>query len=121
MEKQIKILVDHKEYITKEEAYKAINEQYHVTGFDGYQDGIELMNHIAKIPAADVVEVVRCKDCKYRIVNEHYEKKDIYESKPCVSWIPEILLNWAGALKMTIGFVRMEREKTEGSNGGIYC
>lgn len=59
MEKHIEILVDRKEYITKEEIYKAINEQYHETGLDGYQDGIELMNRIAKIPAADVVEVVR--------------------------------------------------------------
>ena len=57
MEKHIEILVDRKEYITKEEAYKTINEQYHEIGFDGYQDGIELMNRIAKIPAADVVEV----------------------------------------------------------------
>ena len=57
MEKHIEILVDRTEYITKEEAYKVINEQYHETGLDGYQDGIELMNHIAKIPAADVVEV----------------------------------------------------------------
>ena len=57
MEKHIEILVDRTEYITKEEAYKAINEQYHETGLDGYQDGIELMNRIAKIPAADVVEV----------------------------------------------------------------
>lgn len=23
----------------------------------------------------DLVEVVRCKDCKYRVVNEHYGKK----------------------------------------------
>lgn len=30
---------------------------------------------IAEYPAADVVEVVRCKDCKHRIVNEHYGKK----------------------------------------------
>lgn len=63
MEKQIEILVDHKEYVTKEEVYKAINEQYHETGFDGYQDGIELMNRIAKIPAADVVEVRHGKWC----------------------------------------------------------
>lgn len=71
MEKHIEILVDRKEYITKEEAYNAINEQYHETGLDGYQDGIELMNHIAKIPAADVVEassvveIVHCKECKF--------------------------------------------------------
>lgn len=65
MEKHIEILVDRTEYITKEEAYKAINEQYHETGLDGYQDGIELMNRIAKIPVTDVVEVVRCGECIY--------------------------------------------------------
>ena len=91
MEKHIEILVDHKEKKKKEEAYKAINEQYHETEFDGYQDGIELMNHIAKIPAADVVEVrngrwiadkedvewgnylirYRCSECKER---PHFDK-----------------------------------------------
>lgn len=81
MEKHIEILVDRKEYITKEEAYQAINEQYYETGLDGYQDGIELMNHIAKIPAADIVEVVRCKDCKHRIVNEHYGEKGYLKLK----------------------------------------
>lgn len=31
-----------------------------------YNDGVKSMElHIAEIPAADVVEVVRCKDCKY--------------------------------------------------------
>ena len=32
-------------------------------------------NCVERIPAANVVEVVRCKDCKHRIVNEHYGKK----------------------------------------------
>lgn len=27
---------------------------------------------LQKLPTADVVEVVRCKDCKHRFVNEHY-------------------------------------------------
>ena len=31
-----------------------------------YNDGVKSMElHIAEIPTADVVEVVRCKDCKY--------------------------------------------------------
>lgn len=30
---------------------------------------------IDRISSADVVEVVRCKDCKYRVVNEHYGEK----------------------------------------------
>lgn len=75
MGKHIEILVDHKEYITKEEAYIAINEQYHETGLDGYQDGFELMNRISKIPKTDAVQVVRCRDCKHRKVNEHFGEK----------------------------------------------
>lgn len=30
---------------------------------------------IDSVPAADVVEVVRCKDCKHRRLNEHYGEK----------------------------------------------
>jgi hypothetical protein len=30
---------------------------------------------ITELPAADVVEVVRCRDCKHRIVNEHFGEK----------------------------------------------
>lgn len=34
-----------------------------------------LLNKVEKAPAADVVEVVRCKDCKHRKLNEHYGEK----------------------------------------------
>ena len=77
MEKHIEILVDHKEYITKEEAYNAINEQYHETGLDGYQDGIELMNRIAKIPATDVIEARKLQSPRWIPVTERLP--DAYE------------------------------------------
>lgn len=84
MEKHIEILVDRTEYITKEEAYKAINEQYHEIGLDGYQDGIELMNRIAKIPATNMVEVVRCGQCKYCV--EHYDTDGNVPYWACKEW-----------------------------------
>lgn len=62
------------EYINKEEAYRNLNSLYNdldsldeedpelwVDGFIGIAIG-----KIEDIPAADVVEVVRCKDCKFR-------------------------------------------------------
>ncbi len=33
------------------------------------------------IPAADAVEVVRCRDCKHRVVNENYGKKGFLKIK----------------------------------------
>ena len=36
---------------------------------------------IDSVPAADVIEVIRCKDCKHRRVNEHYEEKGYLRSK----------------------------------------
>lgn len=44
------------EYIEREKALKAINEFYHDPKVD-----IAIRN----IPTADVVKVVRCKDCEY--------------------------------------------------------
>lgn len=59
------------DYIKREDAIKAIP---HITADNsrtveeiwGYNEAlIDCRNDIAKIPAADVVEVVRCKDCIY--------------------------------------------------------
>lgn len=36
---------------------------------------------IDNAPTADVVEVVRCKDCKHRIVNEYYGEKGYMKLK----------------------------------------
>ena len=65
MEKQIEILVDRTEYITKEEAYKAIDEQYHETGLDGYQDGIDKKQLLAsKIDEKDITSKGLCEYIK---------------------------------------------------------
>lgn len=36
---------------------------------------------IVELPSADAVEVVRCKDCKHRWVNEHYGEKGYMKIK----------------------------------------
>lgn len=48
------------EYITKEQALEAILSTVELTG----EQRMQVWNKIKSIPAADVVEVVRCKDCK---------------------------------------------------------
>lgn len=51
------------DYISREECIKDLRE-YEKTAFSGLTV-IGCMSRIKRIPAADAVEVVRCKDCKY--------------------------------------------------------
>ena len=46
------------EYIRRKDAAKLL----------GYIFGVDVVRRLHEVPAADVVEVVRCKDCKY-----HYD------------------------------------------------
>ena len=46
-----------KEYIERDAAVSAVRH--------AWAKGLEPTQYIEEIPAADVVEVVRCKDCKY--------------------------------------------------------
>ena len=41
----------------------------------------DMREYLEDAPTADVVEVVRCKDCKHRIVNEHYGEKGYMKLK----------------------------------------
>ena len=50
------------EYIVKEQALEAILSAIELTG----EQWAQVWNKIKQTPAADVVEVVRCKDCKYK-------------------------------------------------------
>lgn len=68
-------------YILRGEAYSALQEHFTGGGFKDYDDGQKCMDRIKAIPAADVVEVVRCRDCKHRIVNEHYGEKGYLKLK----------------------------------------
>ena len=64
-----------KEYIEREEAYKACEKYFNgVCGYDVSES--EVINDFEKIidsvPAADVAPVVRCKDCKYLEISGCY-------------------------------------------------
>ena len=70
------------EYIKREEALK---HKHKMSGADWggeFWDEAVLCEDIRKIPAADVVEVVRCKDCKYYRQNEYSSDKDMM----CMCW-----------------------------------
>ena len=71
------------EYIDREAAISLI-KQYCMDAIDGgrysldaVDDGIDLVKGIKALPAADVVPVVRCKDCKY--FNSGYNGVDMWE------------------------------------------
>ena len=73
-----------KEYIEKEAAIKLLYDNIHLPIDSGtarahWTRVVEikdaLIRHIKTIPAADVVEVVRCKDCKY-FVPKHIRMED---------------------------------------------
>lgn len=73
------------DYVSKAVAINKIMENIvHQDSHDVNLHNIGLrkaMSAIDSLPAADVVEVVRCRDCKYRIVNEHYGKKGYLKLK----------------------------------------
>lgn len=50
-------------------------DEHFIHGCESYREWIE------QLPAADVVEVVRCRDCKHRIVNEHFGEKGYMKLK----------------------------------------
>lgn len=65
-----------KEYIEREAALNAskiVYIEYIEVDGEGYEDGnadnipVVFKKDIEALPAADVVEVVRCKDCKHRL------------------------------------------------------
>lgn len=41
---------------------------------------------VEQLPPADTVEVVRCRDCKHRIVNEHYGERGYLNLKAECEW-----------------------------------
>jgi hypothetical protein len=67
-----------KEYIEKEAAIELLRDNINLPIDSGIARAYwtrvveikdALIGHIAKIPSADVVEVVRCKDCKNAYIN----------------------------------------------------
>ncbi len=61
-----------KEYIERDTIYRRVKERTNPYGKPtiDYESGVKVLNLIKQEPAADVVEVVRCKDCKHRRENE---------------------------------------------------
>lgn len=55
------------EYITKEQAWDVVKI---VARHGGVDSIINADKRLAAMPAADVVEVVRCKDCRHKQVDE---------------------------------------------------
>lgn len=55
------------EYIERAAAERILYDGCHTTdGREVLDDVVELWHMIQNLPTADVVEVVRCRDCKYR-------------------------------------------------------
>lgn len=66
------------EYITKEQAIEAMD-----WAWGSQSERLKIECSIEDIPAADVVEVTRCKDCGWAEFYETSESEDIYE---CNFW-----------------------------------
>lgn len=78
------------EYINRKAAISRI-KQYCMDAIDGgrysldaVDDGIDLVNGIKALPVADVVPVVRCKDCKYFDSDDNWLDKWEYCKKNCI-------------------------------------
>ena len=63
----------HDEYISREAAVKAANEWVSEACMAPVMRVSRLLDKLQKVPAADVAEVVRCKDCEHA---ERYEWTD---------------------------------------------
>lgn len=55
------------EFISREAAMKAANEWVSEACRTPVMRVSRLLDKLAKVPAADVAEVVRCKDCKHKV------------------------------------------------------
>lgn len=62
----------------------AIDEAYAVIVDDAVYDVVQVET-LEALPSVDAVEVVRCKDCKHRWVNEHYGEKGYMKIKAMCS------------------------------------
>lgn len=61
----------------------------------GYEDDVVTVDDIDSIPAPDVVEVVRCKDCKhYHLGTAYCDKHSYFVDSDGVSCSPTESPNW---------------------------
>ena len=93
------------EYITKEQAIHAMEQVTQPKCFieDTRKDFAKI---IEKLPAADVVEVVRCEDCKHRVVDEIILS---LTSVPETAWVCDI-----GTTACLTGFYCGRGERKDG-------
>ena len=69
-----------KEYIERDSIYRRVKERTNPYGKPtlNYESGVKVLNMIEREPAADVVEVVRCKDCLHGQKNNIGQLKGRY-------------------------------------------
>lgn len=76
-----------KDYIERESIYRKIKTHTNPYGKPtlDYKSGVKVLDMIKQEPAADVVEVVRCKDCKYRYSYDGFDRnrQETYEANDC--------------------------------------
>lgn len=81
-----------RDYISRKEAIEALtkdNLQKHLDSVqDGGQENRSAIRIIMEMPTADVIEVVRCKDCKFSV--------DYYNDGDCYCKIPKREMVWVG-------------------------
>lgn len=101
------------EYITKEQAINVVNTAFgHI--YDSDSDTVSLIDLENEIVAtidehtepADVVEVVRCEDCKHRVVDEILLS---FTSVPESAWVCDI-----GTTACLTGFYCKRGERKDG-------
>ena len=62
------------DYIKREDAKRAIRRNFHDLGTRCFINNV--INEVAKVSSDNLVEVVRCKDCKYRHKEWHHDKRN---------------------------------------------
>lgn len=60
------------DYISRQAAIEAVHNHFNEGGFICYDDGQRMLDKIMDLPAAPVREVVLCKDCKHRDVENGF-------------------------------------------------
>ena len=80
----------HDEYISREAAIEEIDKWLDTVGTALVGKGLsyygELIGCIEDAPAADVVPVVRCKDCIFRIEGRCFSRRSLVEPDNFCSW-----------------------------------
>ncbi len=74
------------EYISREAALKAANEWVNEACMAPVMRVSRLLDKLQKVPAADVVPVVRCKDCIFRIEGRCFSRRSLVEPDNFCSW-----------------------------------